>query len=201
MQPYSYGRAREAGPPLKIKNLLGSNPQSLPGLPGLGAAPRCGKYGGGAFLVAYGIMLFTVAAPLFFYESVLGLAPPAPGRARDDRGFSFRTSFRPHCGPHFGVFAEGLRIRYILQYSLFQRRRTCCHILPRSWGRSSSGGRPPRAGPRNDGNDNDDNHNHKHNHNHTTTTTTSTVLLLLLLLLLLLHYCYYYYYYYYYYYN
>eukprot|EP00927_Polykrikos_kofoidii_P038291 TRINITY_DN32633_c0_g1_i1.p1 TRINITY_DN32633_c0_g1~~TRINITY_DN32633_c0_g1_i1.p1 ORF type:complete len:663 (+),score=82.73 TRINITY_DN32633_c0_g1_i1:111-2099(+) len=32
----------------------------------------CGKYGGGAFLVAYGFTWAVCAAPLFFYESVLG---------------------------------------------------------------------------------------------------------------------------------
>ncbi|CAK0835845.1 unnamed protein product [Prorocentrum cordatum] len=32
----------------------------------------CGKYGGGAFVIAYLIMLLAVAGPLFFYESVLG---------------------------------------------------------------------------------------------------------------------------------
>jgi SNF family Na+-dependent transporter len=32
----------------------------------------CGKYGGGAFLVAYIVMLVTCAAPLFFYETILG---------------------------------------------------------------------------------------------------------------------------------
>lgn len=32
----------------------------------------CGKYGGGAFLFAYLVMLFAAAGPLFFYETVLG---------------------------------------------------------------------------------------------------------------------------------
>merc|ERR1719401_2186874 len=32
----------------------------------------CGRYGGGAFLVAYLFMLVFCAAPLFFYETILG---------------------------------------------------------------------------------------------------------------------------------